>query len=57
MSLFVGLLDLFEGCVCIDLRGSQAGVPEQRLYAAYIRAVVEHRGGKRVTQHVRRVFL
>ena len=39
---------LFESCVCIDLRGRETGVSEQRLYGAYVCSVVEHRGGKGV---------
>ena len=48
MSGFVCLLDLLKRGVGIDLRRGEAGVPEQGLNSAYIRAVVEHCGGERV---------
>ncbi len=53
----VGALYLLEGGVGIDLRGCETGVPEQTLYGTYIRAVVEHRGGKSMPQNVWRVLL
>lgn len=48
MRRIVLLFYLFEGCVCIDLRGRETGVSEQRLYGAYVCSVVEHGSGKRV---------
>ncbi len=53
----VGALYLLEGGVGIDLRGCETGVPEQTLYGTYIRAIVEHRGGKSMPQNVWRVLL
>ena len=57
MSLAVGFLDLLEGGVGIDLRGSKAAMPEQVLNGADVGAVVEHSGGKGVSEHVGRVLL
>ena len=53
----VGALYLLEGGVGIDLRGCETGMPEQTLYGTYIRAIVEHRGGKSMPQDVGRMFL
>ncbi len=53
----VGTLYLLEGGVGIDLRGCETGVPQQTLDGTYIRAVVEHRGGKSMPQDVWRVLL
>ena len=57
MGLLVGLLYLFKGCMGIDLCCREAGVPQQGLDGTDIRTVVEHRGGKGVSEHVRGVLL
>lgn len=50
-------LYLLESGVGIDLCRCEAGMPEQTLDGTYIRAVVEHRGGKSMPQDVGRVLL
>ena len=57
VGVLVGLLDLFEGGVGIDLRGGETGVAEQGLDSADIRTVIEHRGGKSMSQDMRGMFL
>lgn len=53
----VSPLYLLKGGMGIDLCRCKAGMPEQTLYGTYIRAVVEHRGGKSMPQDVGRVLL
>lgn len=57
MCRVVCTLYLLESGVGIDLCRCKAGMPEQTLDGTYIRAVVEHRGGKSMPQDVGRVLL
>ena len=57
MSGFVLLFKFLECGVCIDLRGDQTLMPEQLLHAFQSGAMVEHRGGEGVSEHVGRAFL
>ena len=57
MCRIICTLYLLESGVGIDLCGCKAGMPEQTLDGTYIRAVVEHRGGKSMPQDVGRVLL
>ena len=57
MCRVVSPLYLLKGGMGIDLCGCKAGMPEQTLDGTYIRAVVEHRGGKSMPQDVGRVLL
>ena len=52
MSVGIGFLQSLDGDVCVNLRGREAGVAEQRLDAAQIRAAIEQMRGKAVPQLV-----
>ena len=50
MGLVIDLLHALHADVGIDLRGGKAGVAEERLYGAKIRAIVQQVSGKTVAQ-------
>ena len=56
MGLLVGVLELGEGGVGIDLRGGHAFVAEQTFDGFEVGAVVEHDGGEGVAQDVGRTL-
>ena len=57
MGLTMHLLEPSHGHVRVDLRGGQAGVSEQLLHGAQVRPIVQHVGGKGMTELVRRKIL
>lgn len=54
MELLVHLAEPAVGHMGVDLRGTDAGVTEQFLNDAQVRAMFEEMGGEAVTEHVRR---
>ena len=46
----VDLLELANRDVCVNLRGSQIGVPQHRLNEPDVRAALEHQCGRRVAK-------
>ena len=53
MRVGVGFLQALDGDVRVDLRRREAGVAEQRLHAAQVRAAIEQMRGETVPQFVR----
>lgn len=57
VGLEVGITELLERGVGIDLCGGETAVSEQRLDGVDVGAVIEHLGGKSVSENVWRVLL
>ena len=57
MRGFVYLFQFLECGVGVDFRRSDTFMPQQFLHAFQTRAVIEHRSGKGMAQHMRRPFL
>ena len=57
MGILIHSFQLLERRVGIDLGGGDALMSQQLAYALQSCPIVQHGGGKRVAQHVRRAFL